>query len=88
MTQSGPASAIADEAPWCDGITAYDQAHLALYARLLDARADGAEDDEVARLVLEIDPGKEPDRAKRCLVSHMSRAHWLTKQGYRDLLAE
>lgn len=87
MTRDGRLGTIEEEAPWSDGLTDYDHAHLVLYARLLDAEADGASDDEVARLVLAIDPIKEPDRAKRCLSSHRKRARWMREQGYRDLLA-
>lgn len=86
MTKDGPSGAIADEVPWSDGLTDYDHAHLALYARLLDAEADGASDDEVVRLVLSIDPAREPDRAKRCLSSHRKRARWMSEEGYRHLV--
>lgn len=88
MARDGKSAGIADEAPWSDGLTDYDHAHLTLYARLLDAHADGAPEDEVVRVVLAIDPAKEPDRAKRCLSSHMRRAQWLREQGYRHLLAQ
>jgi len=79
-------SAIADEAPWSDGLTDYDHQHFVVYARLLDAVADGAADDEIVRIVLAIDPSAEPERAKRCLASHMKRARWMSEQGYEHLL--
>jgi hypothetical protein len=41
------------------------QKHLVTYLRLLDADAEGADWQEVAKIVLHIDPGGEPDRAKR-----------------------
>lgn len=88
MTKDGPSGAIADEAPWSDGLTEYDHAHLAVYARLLDAHADGAADEEIIRVVLEIDPKREPDRAQRCLASHMKRARWMHDRGYRELLQQ
>ena len=47
---------IADEAPWSDSITPYDEGHLVVYLRLLDASADGASKDEMAQIVLGIDP--------------------------------
>ena len=86
MSKDGKTATIADEVPWSDGLTDYDHAHLAIYARLLDAHADGAAEDEIARIVLEIDPAREPDRAQRCLASHMKRARWMSEQGYRHLL--
>ncbi len=86
MSKDGNTATIADEVPWSDGLTDYDHAHLAIYTRLLDALADGAAEDEIARIVLEIDPVREPDRAQRCLASHMKRARWMSEQGYRHLL--
>src|SRR6266849_2897391 len=56
---------IAEEVPWSDGVTAYDEAHFVVYLRLLDATADGASEDEMSRIVLGIDPALEPDRARK-----------------------
>ena len=67
-------------------MTGYDQQHLVTYLRLLDADADGADWQEVAKNVLHIDPEREPDRAKRAWESHLARAKWLTENGYRHLL--
>jgi hypothetical protein len=78
--------AMADEAPWSDDLTDYDHVHFTTYARLLDAAAAGADDNEIARIVLSIDPAAEPDRAKRCLASHMRRARWISEHGYKHLL--
>ena len=77
---------IAETAPTAAQITDYDRAHLPTYLRLLDAESDGAPWDEVARIVLDIDPEREPDRARRAHDTHLARAHWLTAHGYRDLL--
>jgi hypothetical protein len=86
MTKVVPDPPIGNDAPWSDELTDYDYAHCATYARLLDAAADGADDNEIARIVLSIDPVAEPDRAKHCLASHMRRAHWMCEHGYRHLL--
>ncbi len=86
MPASDPPSAIADDVPWSEKITLYDEAHFVTYLRLLDASAAGACDAEMCRIVLGIDPVKEPDRAKRALDSHLRRARWMTEQGYRQLL--
>jgi len=86
MSKGGKAASIADEVPWSDGLTEYDHAHFATYARLLDAEADGAAHNDIARIVLAIDPVTEPDRAKRCLVSHLKRARWMSEHGYQRLL--
>jgi hypothetical protein len=36
--------------------------------------------------VLQLDHGREPDRAWRAFESHLSRAKWMTAHGYRQLL--
>ena len=86
MAQPPPNPSVADAAPVAETLTAYDQDHLVTYLRLLDAEADGAHWAEVARLVLRIDPTKEPARARRAWESHLARAKWMTEHGYRDLL--
>jgi hypothetical protein len=67
-------------------ITAYDLSHKVLYLRLLDATAEGANWREVARIVLGLDPDRDPDEARRIHDSHLARARWMTEAGYRDLL--
>jgi hypothetical protein len=54
--------------------------------RLLDAAADGADWREVARIVLGIDPEREPVRTRAAWESHLARARWMAKHGYRHLL--
>jgi hypothetical protein len=78
--------ACSDLAPNADILTTYDQEHLVTYLRLLDADADGADWDEVARVVLHIDPSREAERAHRVLESHLARARWMMSSGYRHLL--
>jgi hypothetical protein len=77
---------VDDRASDDDFLTRYDQEHLVTYLRLLDADAEGADWAEVARVVLHIDPSREPERAKRAWKSHLARAKWMTEHGYRDLL--
>ena len=77
---------VADEAPWADGITEYDKAHLVMYLRLLDARADGASTEDMAHSVLGIDATRDPQRAERAVFSHLRRAQWITDKGYREFL--
>jgi hypothetical protein len=76
-----------DTAPLSEALTSYDQEHLVTYLRLLDAEEDGADWTEVAAIVLHIDPKREPERAHRMWQSHLSRAKWMTRKGYRHLLA-
>jgi predicted GNAT family N-acyltransferase len=73
----------ADAAPETDGLTPYDEQHLVTYLRLLDAEADGADWTEIARIVLHIDPSREPERARRAFESHLARAKWMTERGYK-----
>src|SRR5882757_2127627 len=77
---------VADTAPSDSVLTVYDEEHLITYLRLLDADAQGTDWREVARIVLHLDPEHEPDRARRAFESHLSRAKWMTEQGYRHLL--
>lgn len=83
-----PPPDIADTAPDGAELTAYDRKHIATYARLLDAETAGAAWQEVARIVLGIDPDAFPDRARRAFDTHMVRAKWIAGNGYRDLLKD
>lgn len=87
MTNCGPKNPIVDDVPWSDRLTDYDRVHAQLYLRLLDAEAAGADPSEIVRLLLGLDPGREPQRARRRLESHLKRAHWMTNSGYRHLLS-
>jgi hypothetical protein len=77
---------VADVAPNESVLTTYDEQHLVTYWRLLDAEAAGADWNEVARIVLHIDPDREPVRARNAFDSHLARARWMADHGYRDLL--
>lgn len=77
---------IADQVPWSEHVTDYDRAHFDIYLRLLDAIAEGANEKEIIRIVLKIDPDREPERARNTFESHLKRARWMTETGYRDLL--
>lgn len=79
-------SAVSDHAPTDSMLTDYDQQHLVTYMRLLDADAEGADWREVAKIVLQIDPKHEPERARSAYDSHLARAKWMTEHGYRHLL--
>ena len=81
-------SAVADAAPADKKLTDYDRAHLSIYLRLLDAAEEGASWEEVAPIVLGIDPTAQPDRARLAHASHLARARWLTAHGYRHLLRD
>lgn len=76
---------IQEEIPCSDILTEYDKSHFTLYLRLLDASADDASDDEMARVILGIDPADEPERAQRTLRTHLDRANWLLTTGYKEL---
>jgi len=77
---------IADDVPWSETITDYDERHLIVYLRLLDAVAAGASDEAMSRNVLGIDPTREDERARNALASHLRRARWMSEKGYRHLL--
>jgi hypothetical protein len=79
---------VDDLAPMEPDVTIYDEAHFVTYLRLLDAETDGADWTEVARIVLHRDPLVEQDRTKACWESHLARAQWMTKIGYRKILEQ
>jgi len=65
-------SLVADGAPTAPMVTDYDKAHLKLYLRLLDADTEGAAWEQVARLLLDIDPVAERERALRRHETHLA----------------
>jgi hypothetical protein len=69
-----------------DTITAYDESHFVTYLRLLDADAEGADWQEAVKIIFEIDPLAEPERARKVHDNHLERARWMTETGYRLLL--
>ncbi len=75
-----------DQPPGGAALTAYDQAHLKLYLRLLDAEAEGADWKEVVEALFGICAQIEPERAARVHTAHLSRAKWMTECGYGELL--
>jgi hypothetical protein len=86
MTELDPD--VADDVPWSEDITRYDEQHFVTYLRLLDADAEQADWREAARIVLHRDPMAEPDRTRRCWEVHLRRAKWMTERGYRKLLMD
>jgi hypothetical protein len=75
-----------DRPPDGDRLTGYDENHLALYIRLLDAAAEGADWREAVQILFGLDPDRDPDRARMVHDSHLARARWMTITGYRELL--
>ncbi|WP_432280463.1 hypothetical protein [Tropicimonas omnivorans] len=59
---------------------------MVTYLRLLDANAENAPWDEVARIVLGLDPVEEPQAARRAYETHLKRAQWMTEAGHKLLL--
>jgi len=86
MPPSEADPAIDPLAPSVPRLTPYDDLHRVTYLRLLDADAEGADWQEVARIVLHLDPQSQPDVARRTYESHLARAKWMTEVGYRHLL--
>jgi len=79
---------IADEVPWSTKLTAYDEAHFVVYLCLLDAKAKGATDEEMVQIILEMDPAKSAESARRAMKSHLERTRWMTSEGYRGLFSD
>jgi len=72
---------VADNAPNEPTLTGYDEQHVVTYVRLLQAEGERVDWREVARVVLHMDPEREPERARRAYQSHLARAKWVTEQG-------
>lgn len=79
---------VDDEAPTGPDVSPYDEQHYVTYLRLLDANRAGADWREVARIVLHRDPVAQEARSRRCWESHLARAQWLSKAGYRRILEQ
>lgn len=79
---------VDDEAPTAKIITPYDERHHVTYLRLLDAKAGSADWKDAARIVLHRDPFGDEARTRRCWESHLARAEWLSKGGYRKILEQ
>lgn len=77
---------VDDAAPTSDEITAYDEQHFVTYLRLLDANAEKADWKEIARIVLHRDPDINESQTYSCWQSHLERAQWLSRTGYRRIL--
>jgi hypothetical protein len=76
-----------DQPPGGSELTDYDRSHLKLYARLLDAAAEGADWREVSPILFGIDPADDAGRARRVHDHHLDRARWVSTSGYAQLLA-
>lgn len=91
LRRKAPKSAaqpFAEKAPRSPTITAYDEAHFAIYLRLLDAKSKAASEDAMLDIILDAAPGMNRDTARRALRSHLKRAVWMSDEGYRGLLGE
>ena len=87
MPDQEPIPPDGDEVPWSDRLTEYDMRHQETYIRLLEADNDGLSQEDMARRILGIDPAAEPERARKAVESHLARARWMSKVGYRYLVA-
>ncbi|WP_245430202.1 MULTISPECIES: hypothetical protein [Mesorhizobium] len=55
------------------------------FTRILDACADNASVEQIADLILAIDPILEPVRARKVVRSHIDRANWMVTSGSKHL---
>ena len=75
-----------DQPPAGAALTAYDEAHLKLYLRLLDADAQKADWREVVKILFRLDAEAEPERALLVFTTHLERAKWMTSSGFCEFL--
>lgn len=79
---------LLEEVPWSDdSITVYDKENITIYLQILDACADDASIEEMAELILGIDPTLEPVLAHKAVRSHIDRANWMVTTGSKHLFA-
>lgn len=69
-------------------LTDYDRRHQKLLMRLHDSADEGADWREAVRVLFGLDPEREPERARRIYDSHLARARWMKKDGYKLLLRD
>src|SRR3546814_19392815 len=77
-----------DEPPVSADLTAYDQAHLKLYMRLLDAEADGVAWEEVVQVLFGLDPAADAIRAAKINAAHLTTAKGMTATATWHLLRQ
>ena len=66
-------------------VTAYDRAHFAIYASLLDAVAAGVDWRQVTATLFGVDAAVDEQAAKQVFDANLARARWMTTDGYRLL---
>lgn len=71
------AGLIADHPDFTD----YDEENFALYLTVLQARADGVPDKDIAREVFGLDAEMDPGAAAATVENHYRRALWLAENG-------
>jgi Uncharacterized conserved protein (DUF2285) len=72
--------------PIADRITEYDQQSVKLYLMIFDRDQAGAGWRENAFDLFGIDPNREPELAQQLHRTHLDRAKWMVKGGWRHLL--
>ena len=78
--------AFEDRPPESGELTDYDRSHLSAYLRPLDAANEGADWREAVQIIFGLDPADSPLSARAIYDSHLARARWMTRTGYRNLL--
>ncbi|MEL6800523.1 MAG: DUF2285 domain-containing protein [Pseudomonadota bacterium] len=73
--------------PTSDHFTNYDQAHLTLFLRLLDADQQGVHWTEAARIIFGSDAQSDHKTLHAQHSAHLKRAKWLVTSGYLHLAA-
>ena len=63
-----------------------DRDRIKTCLRVLDAETDGADWQDIARIVLNLDVAANPDAARSKYLEHLAEARRLVAGGYRDLI--
>jgi hypothetical protein len=84
VTLSAPL--LLDVPPESDQLTEYDREHFATYLFLLDCSAGDMDWRDAMTQLIGDDAKTDPGKAKTMYDSHLARAQWMSRTGYRQLL--
>ena len=68
-------------------LTNYDRANVVAYIKLLDAVAEGVDWRAATTSIFGVDAGTDESLARQVFDANLARARWMTRVGYRLMLA-
>jgi hypothetical protein len=68
--------------PRSSEVTPYDMRNLALFSLLLDAEREGVSEFDMARVFFDMKNGRNWDRMRTVVQTHLERARWLRDNAF------